>query len=147
MKMPVVILALAAMVMAMAVIVRAQDVRSAFVAHPHITGGDLTASRFWTPSRIALVALDAAAKAADSLATRENLDAGGYEHDPLARPFVHNTAVQVAATAALFGGEVATSYLLHKRHHDRMGLAILLGGAVVNGLGAASSFDHRYVKP
>jgi hypothetical protein len=145
--MPVVILVLAAIVMAMAAIVHAQDAGSAFVARPQITGGDLAASRFWTPSRIALVALDAAAKAADSLATRENLDAGGYEHDPMARPFVHNTAVQVASMAALLGGEIATSYLLHRRRHDHVGLAILVGGAVVNGLGAASSFDHRYVKP
>jgi hypothetical protein len=141
--MPVVILVLAAIVMAMAVIMRAQDVRRAFVAHPHITGEDLAASRYWTPSRIALVTLDAAAKAADSLATRENLDTGGYEHDPLARPFVHNTAVQVASMAAMLGGEIATSYLLHRRRHDHMGLAVLVGGAVVNGLGAASSFDHR----
>jgi hypothetical protein len=143
MKMPVVILVLAAMVMAMAVIVRAQDARSAFVAHPHVTAGDLASSRFWTPSRIALVAFDAAAKAADSLATRENLDTGGYEHDPLARPFVHNTAVQVASMAAMLGGEIATSYLLHRRRHDHAGYSILVGGAVVNGLGAASSFDHR----
>ncbi len=145
--MPVVILVLAAIVMAMAVIVRAQDARSAFVTHPRVTAGDLAASRFWTPSRIALVALDAAAKAADSLATHENIDEGGYEHDPLARPFVHNTTVQVASMATMLGGEIATSYLLHKRHHDHLGLAILVGGAVVNGLGAASSFNHRYANP
>jgi hypothetical protein len=123
--------------------VRAQEAHSAFVAHPHITRADLAASRFWTPGTVALVTLDGAAKAADSLATRRNLDGGGNEHDPLARPFVHTPVVQVATTAALFGAEIATAYLLHRRHHDKLGRAVLVLGATMNGLGAASSFKHR----
>jgi len=123
--------------------VRAQVARSAFVVRPYITRGDLGASRFWTPSTIALVTLDGAAKAADSIATRENIDGGGDEYNPLARPFVHTTAVQVAATAALFGAEIAAAYLLHRRRHENLGRAVLFGGAIVNGLGAASSFKHR----
>ncbi|MGB9074590.1 MAG: hypothetical protein WCC22_18285 [Terriglobales bacterium] len=123
--------------------VHAQEAHSAFVAHPHITRADLAASRFWTPGTIALVTLDGAAKAADSLATRRNLDGGGKEHDPLARPFVHTPVVQVATTAALFGAEIATAYLLHRKHHDKLGRAVLVVGATLNGLGAASSFRHR----
>ena len=109
----------------------------------YITRGDLAASRFWTPATIALVAFDGAAKAADSLATRRNLDGGGEEYNPVARPFVHTTGLQVAATAALFGAEIATAYLLHRKRHNNLGRAVLLGGAVINGLGAASSFKHR----
>ena len=123
--------------------VRAQEAHSAFVAHPHITRADLAASRFWTPGTIALVTLDGAAKAADSLATRRNVDGGGEEHDPLARPFVHTPVVQVAATTALFGAEIATAYLLHRKHHDKLGHAVLVLGATMNGLGAASSFRRR----
>ncbi len=132
----------------------AQDMRtpvghSAFAVHPYIarnmTRGDLATSRFWTPVTIALVSIDGAAKAADSLATRRNIDGGGEEYNPLARPFVHTTVVQVAATAALFGAEIATAYALHRRRHNNFGRAILVGGAVMNWLGAASSYRHRVV--
>ncbi|MGB0048916.1 MAG: hypothetical protein WBP70_15820, partial [Terriglobales bacterium] len=103
---------------------RAQVARNAFLQHPYRTREDLTASRFWTPSTIALVALDGAAKAADSFATRENIAGGGEEYNPLVRPFVHTTAVQVSATAVLFGAEVAAAYLLHRRRHDSLGRAV-----------------------
>lgn len=123
--------------------VRAQEVQAAFAVHPYITHGDLVASRFWSVSTIALVALDGAAKAADTFATRENIAAGGEEYDPLARPFVHSTGVLVAAASALFGVEIATAYVLHRRRHNNLGRAVLVGGAVMNGLGAASSFKNR----
>ena len=76
------------------------------------------------------------------MATRENIAAGGEEYDPLARPFVHTTGVLVAA-AALFGAEIATAYVLHRRRHDNLGRAVLVGGTAMNGLGAASSYKHR----
>lgn len=123
--------------------IRAQEVHAAFVVQPYITRGDPAASRFWSPSTIALVALDGAAKAADSFVTHENVAAGGEEYDPLARPFVHTTGVLVAAAAALFGAEIATAYVLHRRHHDSLGHAVLVGGAAMNGLGAASSYKNR----
>ena len=122
---------------------RVQEAHTAFAVHPYVMRGNLPASRFWTPTTIILVTLDGAAKAADSFATRRNIDGGGEEYNPLARPFVHTTVVQVAATAALFGAEIATAYILHRRRHDRLGRAVLVGGAVMNGLGAASSYRHR----
>jgi len=153
MKMLLVILVLAAMAVSLraqgmgagvgAQEMRAQVARNAFLVHPYITRRDLAASRFWSPSTIALVTLDGAAKAADSFATRENIDNKGEEYDALARPFVHTTGVQVAATAALFAAEIATAFVLHRRRHDNLGRAVLAGGAVMNGLGAASSFKNR----
>ncbi|MGB8013600.1 MAG: hypothetical protein WCF68_18455 [Terriglobales bacterium] len=122
---------------------RAQNVYSFLTVHPYVTRGDLAASRFWSASTIGLIALDGAAKAADSFATRENIARGGEEHDPLARPFVHTTGVEVVSIAALYGAEIAAVYLLHRRHHDNMGRSILIGGAVMNGLGAAASFKNR----
>ncbi len=122
---------------------RAQEAHYAFAVHPYITRRDPAASRFWTPVTMALVTLDGTAKAADSFATRENIDGGGEEYNPLARPFVHTPQVQVTAMAALFGAEIATAYLLHRRRHDNLGRAVLVGGAVMNGLGAASSIKHR----
>jgi hypothetical protein len=139
MKVLMVIIMLAVMVG----ILRAQETHYASAVHPYVTRGDLAASRFWTRGTIALVALDGAAKATDSYITRRNIDGGGEEYNPMARPFVHTTTVQVAATAALFGAEVATAYMLHRRHHDNVGRAVLLGGVVMNGLGATSSFRHR----
>ncbi len=100
-------------------------------------------SRFWTRSTIALVALDGAAKAADSFATRENIANGGVEYNPLARPFVRTAGAQVATMGALFGAEIATAYLLHRARHTMMERGVLAGGALMNGLGAASSFKNR----
>jgi len=98
----------------------------------------MAASRFWKPSTIAL---DGAAKVADCYATRKNVDGSGVEYDPLARPFVHTTGVQVASMEALFGAEVAGSYVLHRRRHEVAGRAVLAGGALMNGL--AFSIKHR----
>jgi hypothetical protein len=100
-------------------------------------------SQFWTPVTIALVTIDAAAKAGDAYATRRNLDSGGKEYDPIARPFVHTPSVQVVATAALLAAEIAAAYCLHRREHTARGRAILLGGTVLNGLGAAFSIENR----
>lgn len=120
-----------------------QQTHSFLVLHPYTLRGNMSSLRFWTRSTITLIALDGAAKAADSLATRENIDGGGKEYDPMARPFVHNTGLQVTSTAALFGAEITCAYLLHKRHHDNLGHMVLAAGAVMNGLGAASSFENR----
>jgi hypothetical protein len=154
MKMFMLVLALAAMTGNLS----AQDVRaeampapdmgaaeSNFVlaVRPSVKKSDMAASRFWKPSTIALVALDGAAKAVDSYATRKNIAAGGKEYDPIARPFVHTAGVQAASMAALFGAEVAGSYLLHRRRHDLAAQAVLAGGALMNGLGAAFSVKHR----
>ena len=122
---------------------RSQAAHSSFVVHRFVARGDRATSPFWTPVTSLLVALDGVAKAADSFATRRNIDGGGAEYNPMARPFVHTTGVQVAATAALVGAEIATAYVLHRRHHDRLGRIVLVGGAVMNGLGAASSYKHR----
>jgi len=127
----------------------AQETNSFVAVHPYIVSNhdmvqqSLGPSRFWTRSTIALVALDGAAKAADSFATRENIANGGQEYNPLARPFVRTAGAQVATMSALFGAEIATAYLLHKAHHTMMERGVLAGGAVMNGLGAASSFKHR----
>jgi hypothetical protein len=122
---------------------RAQEIYPAFIVHPYISNGDLAASRFWTPSTIALAALDGAAKTADSFFTRKNIDGGGVEYNPLARPFVHTPGVQIAAIAATLGAEVATAYLMHRRRHANLGRGILGCGAIINGLGAAASYKHR----
>ena len=131
------------MLAVMAGTLRAQEAHYAFAGHPYVTREDLAASRFWTRGTIALVVLDGAAKATDSYITRRNIDGGGEEYNPMARPFVRTTPVQVAFTAALFGAEVATAYMLHRRHHDNVGRAVLAGGVVINAVGAASSFNHR----
>jgi hypothetical protein len=128
---------------------RAQESNSFVAVHPYIVSNhDMVResgrpSRFWTRSTIALVALDGAAKAADSFATRENIDNGGVEYNPLARPLVRTAGAQVATMGALFGAEIATAYFLHRAHHTMMERGVLAGGAVMNGLGAVSSFRHR----
>lgn len=121
----------------------AEESHSVAVTSPQTGPADLATSHFWTPSTIALVALDAAAKSADAYATRRNLDGGGIEYNPLARPFVHATPVQVIAITVLLGSEITVAYWLHRRRHDIRGHSVLAGGAVMNGLGAACSFKNR----
>jgi hypothetical protein len=99
--------------------------------------------QFWTPVTVALVTIDAAAKAGDAYATRRNLYSGGKEYDPIARPFVHTPSVQAVAIAALLAAEITAAYCSHRRGHTNRGRAILLGGAVLNGLGAAYSIENR----
>ena len=118
--------------------------RSAFLIHPYARRSEPESSAFWSRSTMALVALDGAAKAADSFATRKNIDGGGVEYDVLARPFVHTMGVQVAAMAALFGAEVALAYTLHRKRHNNLARSVLIGGAVMNGLGAADSFKNGF---
>jgi hypothetical protein len=57
----------------------ATEAHFAFAVRPYVTKKDISASRFWTAPTIALVALDGAAKAADSYATRKNIDGRGLE--------------------------------------------------------------------
>jgi hypothetical protein len=121
----------------------ATEAQYAFAVRPSVTRKDMAASAFWRPSTIALVALDGAAKAVGCYATRKNIDGGGQEYDPLARLFVHTAGAQAVSMGALFGAEVARSYLLHRRRHDFAGHAVLAGGALMNGLGAAFSIKHR----
>jgi hypothetical protein len=121
----------------------AQEVHAAFAMRSYRTNRDSSTPRFWTPLTIALIATDGAAKAADSYATRKNLDNGGVEFNPLARPFVHTAGVQVGAMAAMLGAELAAAYFLHRKRHDNMGRAVLAGGALANALGAASSIKNR----
>lgn len=121
----------------------ATEAHYAFVVRPSVTKRDIAASRFWSAPTIVLVALDGAAKAADCYATRKNIASGGVEYDPLARPFVHTAGVQIASMATLFGAEIMGAYLLHRRRHDFAGHAVLAGGALMNGLGAAFSIQHR----
>lgn len=124
-------------------IIAAQQIYPPFIVHPYISNGDLASSRFWTPSTIALVALDGAAKTADSFFTRKNIAGGGVEFNPLARPFVHTAGLQIAAMAGMFGAEVVTAYFLHRRTHHNLGNAVLISGVVINGIGAAASYKHR----
>ncbi|MFZ0563459.1 MAG: hypothetical protein WBX02_09800 [Terriglobales bacterium] len=121
----------------------ATEAHHVFAVRPYVTKREMSASRFWKVPTIALVALDGAAKAADCYATRKNIDGGGMEYDPIARPFVHTAGVQVASMTALFGAEIVSAYLLHRRRHELVGHAVLAGGALMNGLGAAFSIKHR----
>lgn len=123
--------------------IHAVETHYAFAVHPYVTNGEIGPSRFWRPSTIALVAIDGAAKAIDCYATRKNIDGGGLEYDPLARPFVHTAGVQASSMVALFGAEMMGAYLLHRRRHEMAGHAVLAGGALMNGLGAAFSIKHR----
>ena len=64
----------------------------------------------------------AALQTADLITTRQILDRGGRESNPVAKPFVnHGTAAQAASTYLLgTGGTIAAAYLLHRSGHHRL---------------------------
>jgi hypothetical protein len=96
--------------------------------------------KFWDKTNIALFAATASLSAADFKVTRQNLQSGGRELNPIVRVFDRNTA-----TLALnFAGEniagIGLSYFLHRTGHHRLERTVSLfnigmsTGAVTYGL-------------
>jgi hypothetical protein len=72
-----------------------------------------------------------AVQLSDALTTRAILEKGGYERDPLARPFVRTTAGAIASAVVI---NVAARYILH-RHPSLMCYSALADSiAVANNI-------------
>ena len=80
-------------------------------AHSFLDRQNLT---FWTAA--------AALQTADLITTRQILDRGGRESNPVAKPFVnHGTAANATSTYLLgTGGTIGAAYLLHRWGHHRL---------------------------
>jgi hypothetical protein len=102
--------------------------------------GIATEHHFWDKENIALFAVSAALSATDFTVTRQNLQSGGRELNPIVRVFGRSTA----GLALNFTGETAAgiglSYFFHKTHHHRLERIISMvnigtsAGAVSYGL-------------
>jgi hypothetical protein len=76
--------------------------------------------KFWDKKNTALFVTVAAFSAADFAVTRDNLNHGGRELNPLTRPFSGSTAGLAANFAAETAGVIGVSYLFHKTGHHKL---------------------------
>lgn len=116
--------------------------QAAFAASGQLPNSPSTT--FWTKANSTLLALDAAAKAADFYYTMRGMDHPGLalESDPIARPFVsHGSPLAAGYFGGLLVMDAALSYEFHKHHHDRLSKAVLIFGIANNGFGA--QYDGR----
>jgi hypothetical protein len=76
--------------------------------------------KFWDKENTALFATVAAFSAADFAVTRDNLNNGGRELNPLTRPFTGSTAGLAVNFAGETVGVIGLSYLFHRTGHHKL---------------------------
>jgi hypothetical protein len=76
--------------------------------------------RFWDRKNSFLFAANAALSTADLLATRNNLQNGGRELNPVTRAFGSSTAGLTANFAGETAAVIGLSYLFHKSGHHKL---------------------------
>jgi len=96
--------------------------------------------RFWDKENAALFAASAAMSAADFTVTRQNLQSGGRELNPIVRVFGRSTPGLAANFIGETVGGIGLSYFFHKTHHHNLERAVSMfnigssAGAVTYGL-------------
>ncbi len=99
--------------------------------------------KFWDRSNYALFTAVTALSAADFVVTRDNLQSGGRELNPVTRVFGKSTAGLAVNFAGESAAVVAISYFFHKTGHHKLERMISMVNA--GSSAAAVSFDlaHR----
>jgi hypothetical protein len=96
--------------------------------------------RFMDRANVALFAASAALSAADFTVTRQNLQSGGRELNPVVRMFGRSTPGLALNFAGETAGGIALSYFFHRTGHHRLERVVPLfnigtsAGAVTYGL-------------
>jgi len=96
--------------------------------------------RFWDKQNLALFTASAALSTADFTVTRQNLQSGGRELNPVVRLFGRSTAGLAANFIGETTGGVGLSYFFHKTGHHKLERIVSLvnigtsAGAVSYGL-------------
>jgi hypothetical protein len=94
--------------------------------------------RFWDKENIALFAGTAALSAADFTVTRQNLQSGGRELNPIVRIYGRSTPGLALNFAGETAGGIGLSYFFHRTGHHR--LERLVSG--VNIIGSAGAVTY-----
>jgi hypothetical protein len=81
---------------------------------------------FWNNKNKALFATVAALNAADFAVTRENLQAGGQELNPIVRVFGRSTSGLAVNFAGETAGVIGISYFFHRTGHHKLERAVSL---------------------
>jgi len=99
-----------------------------------------TEHKFWDRENVALFAASAALSAADFTVTRQNLQSGGRELNPIVRVFGHSTTGLALNFAGETAGGIALGYIFHRTGHHRLERLVSIvnistsAGAVTYGL-------------
>ncbi len=109
----------------------------------HATAAAPEQHKFWDRNNGLLFAAVAAFSAADFAVTRDNLQNGGRELNPVTRVFGTSTAGLAGNFAGQTAAVVGISYFFHKTGHHKLERMVSLLNA--GGSAAAVSFDlaHR----
>lgn len=93
----------------------------------------------------AIVVAQLAAHGADAFFTYRDMHSYNFvEHDPLARPFVHNDAIFIAGSAIGLFGELFIEKTLRKRGHRQIADALALVSISGHTWGATySAINHK----
>ncbi len=88
-------------------------------------------------TQLLLIVLQLVASGSDAYYTNFNLHRpGGYEHNPVVRPFVGSTESLVPYFSVMAGVHIGVPILLRRHHHKRLARLIELEGIADNSEGA-----------
>jgi hypothetical protein len=99
--------------------------------------------KFWDKENIALFAASAAMSAADFTVTRQNLQSGGRELNPIVRIYGRSTAGLALNFSSETLGGIGLSYIFHRSGHHRLERAVSMFN-IGTSIGAVTySATHR----
>jgi hypothetical protein len=104
-----------------------------------ITLPEAPSHKFWDRENSVLFAATAALSTADFIATRNNLQNGGRELNPVSRVFAGSTAGLALNFAGETVGVIGVSYLFHKSGHHKLERAVTILN--IGASATAVSFD------
>jgi len=99
--------------------------------------------QFWDRNNCILFTAVAALSAADFTVTRDNLQSGGQELNPVTRVFGKSTAGLAVNFAGEAAGVVGISYLLHKTGHHKLERMVSMVNAGSSAAAVSFVLAHR----
>ena len=99
--------------------------------------------RFWDRENTLLFAGTVLTSAGDFVVTRDNLQGGGQELNPIARIFSGSTAGLVANFAGETAGVTGLSYFFHKTGHHRLERLAPMVNMAASGYAIGYGLRHR----
>jgi hypothetical protein len=99
--------------------------------------------RFWDRENSILFATSAAFSAADFVVTKDNLQGGGRELNPVTRIFGTSTAGLAMNFAGETAGVVGLSYVFHKTGHHKLERAVSMLNISSSAVAVSFDLTHR----
>jgi hypothetical protein len=99
--------------------------------------------KFWDRTNRILFAAVAASSAADFAVTRENLQNGGKELNPVTRLFSGSTAGLAVNFAGETAGVIGLSYFFHKTGHHKLERIVSMANVGASSVAVGYDLAHR----